>query len=95
MNYYVYLLASRRNGALYVGVTNNLIRRIHEHREGLVDGFTRRYGIKHLVWFDSTGDVLAAIAREKQLKDWKRAWKIELIERENPGWRDLYPSILG
>lgn len=95
VNYYVYLLANRRNGALYVGVTRDLVRRMYEHREGLADGFTRRYGIKRLVWFDSTGDVLAAIAREKQLKDWKRAWKIELIERSNPDWRDLYPSILG
>lgn len=95
VNYYVYILANRRNGALYVGVTNDLIRRVYEHREGLADGFSKRHGIKQLMWFDCTGDVLAAIAREKQLKNWKRAWKIELIERGNPHWRDLYESILG
>ena len=75
-SYFVYLLANRRHGALYVGVTNDLVRRVDEHREGLADGFTRRYGIKLLVGFDQTTSVEAAIAREKQLKDWKRAWKV-------------------
>jgi putative endonuclease len=95
MDYFVYLLANRRQGALYVGVTNNLVRRVHEHREGLAEGFTKRYGIKMLVWFESTPSVEAAIAREKQLKNWKRQWKVALIETENREWRDLYPSILG
>lgn len=94
MDYYVYMLASRRNGTLYVGVTRDLIRRVHEHREGLADGFTRKYGVKSLVWFDSTPSVFAAIAREKQLKNWKRAWKVALIEEANPEWRDLYPGLV-
>ena len=93
--YHVYLLASRRHGTLYVGVTSDLIRRLHQHRESLADGFTKRYGVKRLVWFESTSDVMAAIRREKQLKNWKREWKIALIERGNPEWKDLYPSILG
>jgi putative endonuclease len=95
MLYHVYMLASRRNGTLYVGVTSALIRRIYQHREGLADGFTRKYGVKTLVWFEGTGSVEAAIHKEKQLKDWKRAWKIALIEKENPGWVDLYPGLLG
>ena len=94
MAYFVYLLAKHPNGTLYVGVTNDLIRRVHEHREGLADGFTKRYGVKTLVWFDSTGSIEAAIAREKQLKNWKREWKVALIEKENPMWRDLYPELL-
>lgn len=94
MDYWVYMLASRRSGTLYVGVTRDLVRRVWEHKEGVVDGFTRRYGVKSLVWFESTGSVEAAIGREKQLKNWKREWKIALIERENPQWRDLYPDLL-
>ena len=95
MTYFVYLLASRRNGTLYVGVTNDLIRRVYEHREGLADGFSKDHGVKTLVWFESTESVLVAIAREKQLKNWKREWKLALIERRNPQWRDLYPEVLG
>jgi putative endonuclease len=94
-DYFVYLLASERNGTLYIGVTNDLIRRVHQHREGLADGFTKQYAIKLLVWFESTPSVEAAIQREKQLKNWKREWKIALIERTNPLWRDLYPELLG
>ena len=95
MDYFVYLLASQRNGTLYCGVTNNLVRRLHEHREGLADGFTKGYEVKMLVWFESTPSVEAAIQREKQIKNWKREWKIALIERANPAWRDLYREILG
>ena len=94
MSYFVYLLASERNGTLYVGVTNDLVRRVHEHRTDAVPGFTSRYGVHRLVWFDSTPSVEAAIHREKQMKNWKREWKIALIERENPQWLDLYDSIL-
>ena len=94
MDYHVYLLASRRHGTLYVGVTRDLIRRIWQHKEGVLEGFTRDYGVKTLVWFESTGSIEAAIGREKQIKNWKREWKIALIERENPEWRDLYPDLL-
>ena len=94
MDYHVYLLASRPHGTLYVGVTNDLIRRVHEHREGLADGFTKKYDVKALVWFESTGSVEAAISREKQIKNWRREWKIALIQKGNPGWRDLYPELL-
>ena len=94
MDYYVYLLASRRRGTLYLGVTNDLVRRVYQHKEGLVEGFTRRYGVKTLVWFESTGSVEAAIQREKQLKNWKRDWKIALIEQGNPSWHDLYQDLL-
>jgi putative endonuclease len=91
---HVYLLASRRNGTLYAGVTSDLVKRIYEHREGLVDGFTKTYGVKALVWFEGTGSIEAAIQREKQLKNWKREWKVALIEKDNPQWRDLYPDLL-
>jgi putative endonuclease len=94
MDYFVYLLASRRNGTLYIGVTNNLVRRVWEHKTGQVPGFTDKYEVKQLVWFESTGSVEAAIHREKQMKEWQRAWKIRLIEETNPYWRDLYADIL-
>jgi putative endonuclease len=94
MQYFVYLMASRRNGTLYVGVTNDLVRRVHEHKNGVVEGFTDRYGVHLLVWFDSTPSVEAAIQKEKQMKNWKRAWKVALIEKTNPNWLDLYDSIL-
>ena len=90
----VYILASRERGTLYVGVTGWLKQRIHEHREGLVEGFTRKYGIKRLVWFELHADFPSAIQRETQLKKWKRAWKLELIEQGNPGWRDLWEDLL-
>ena len=94
MDYFVYLLASQRNGTLYVGVTNNLVRRVWEHKTRQVPGFTDKYEVKHLVWFESTPSVEAAIHREKQLKEWQRAWKVRLIEERNPYWRDLYADIL-
>ena len=91
--YYVYILASRRNGTLYVGVTNDLVRRVYEHKSDLVDGFTKRCGVHLLVYHENAGDVASAIQREKQIKKWNRAWKIKMIERMNPGWKDLYNEI--
>ena len=91
---YVYILASKRNGTLYVGVTSDLVRRIWEHKNNLADGFTKRYRVHDLVWCEEHGTIQDAIQREKNIKEWKRAWKIELIERSNPLWRDLYPDII-
>ena len=93
MAYYVYMLASGKHGTLYIGVTRNLVKRIYEHRTNAVAGFTARYGVHSLVWFEIYEDALTAIAREKELKKWRRDWKIRLIENENPNWGDLYPSI--
>jgi putative endonuclease len=93
--YYVYLLASRKDGTLYLGVTRDLVRRVYEHKHKLVPGFTSRYDINRLVWFEDYDDRRTAIEREKEIKKWRRRWKIELIEKENPGWRDLYAEILG
>jgi putative endonuclease len=93
MSYYVYLLASGKHGTLYLGVTNDLVRRCYEHRTKAADGFTSRYRVDKLVWFEMYNDALTAIAREKQLKKWRRDWKIRLIEEENPDCADLYPSI--
>jgi putative endonuclease len=92
-NYYVYILASQRNGTLYIGVTNDLLRRVQEHREGLVPGFTRRYCVKLLVWFESHQDISEAILREKRIKRWHRDWKLQLIETQNPQWLDLWPEL--
>ena len=92
--YYVYILASKRNGTLYIGVTSNLIKRIYEHKNNLIDGFTKKYNIHNLVYYEIIEDVNSAIAREKQLKIWKRNWKIELIEKNNPGWKDLYFDLI-
>ena len=92
-SYFVYILASRRNGTLYVGVTNDLVRRVHEHREGLVPGFTKKYGVKFLVYFEYHTDITAAIEREKRLKRWHRKWKLDLIEADNPQWRDLWIEL--
>ncbi len=92
--YYVYMLASKRNGTLYVGVTNDLARRIYEHREGVIDGFTTTHNVKRLVWFEATSSIESAIQREKNLKHWVRQWKIDLIEQDNPEWRDLYDEIV-
>jgi putative endonuclease len=89
-DYFVYILASKRNGTLYVGVTNDLLRRAHEHRADLVKGFTKRYGVRMLVYYEQTSDVYAAIQREKAIKKWRRIWKLELIERHNPQWVDLW-----
>jgi putative endonuclease len=94
MPYFVYILASQRHGTLYVGVTNNLVRRVHEHREKLIEGFTSQYNVTRLAWFDQTDSVEEAITHEKKLKRWRREWKIVLIEKNNPAWDDLYDSIL-
>ena len=91
----VYLLVSRYRGTLYVGVTSDLVQRIWQHRQGLVEGFTQRYGVHMLVWFEQHATMLDAIAREKRIKEWKRAWKLELTETNNPRWRDLYDDLLG
>ncbi|MCB2015476.1 MAG: GIY-YIG nuclease family protein [Sphingobium sp.] len=85
----VYILASHRNGTLYIGVTSDLVQRLYQHRAGLIEGFTKDYGVKRLVWFERGASMEEAIGREKQLKKWQRQWKINLIERENPDWRDL------
>jgi putative endonuclease len=91
--FYVYLLARRKQGTLYLGVTKDLVRRIYQHREKLTPGFTPRYGIRRLVWFEVYDNPVNAIEREKEIKKWRRAWKIALIEKDNPDWRDLYPEI--
>ena len=90
---YVYIMASQRNGTLYLGVTSDLARRAHEHRQGLVDGFTKKYGCKTLVWFEAHDDIENARARELQMKEWKRAWKLRVIEEMNPEWKDLAVSL--
>lgn len=90
---YVYMLASECYGTLYVGVTSDLVKRIWQHREGLADGFTKKYKVKRLVWFETHGDIIEAISREKQLKKWARAWKVALIQENNPDWRDLYDDF--
>ena len=92
-SYFVYILASRRNGTLYIGVTNDIQRRVWEHREGLGGGFSRRYGVKMLVHCEQFDDIGFAIQRETRLKKWKRRWKIELIEKENPDWDDLFETL--
>jgi putative endonuclease len=93
--YYVYILASKRNGTLYIGVTNDLVRRVWEHREGLVEGFTKTYGVKRLVHYETFDDINAAIHRETRLKKWKRQWKIDLIQSRNIPWDDLYETVSG
>jgi putative endonuclease len=95
MSYYVYILASRIGGTLYIGVTNDLVRRVYEHKSDAVDGFTKKYGVKRLVYYEQYDDIENAIRREKRLKKWNRAWKIRLIEEKNPNWVDLYPAIAG
>ena len=93
MTYWVYVLASKRNGTLYVGVTNDLARRVHEHKTGESGDFTRKYGVTTLVHVQPFDTALLAIEQEKRLKKWRREWKLALIERDNPGWRDLYDDI--
>jgi putative endonuclease len=93
--YFVYMLASKPQGTLYVGVTNDLQRRVEEHREGAVPGFTKKYAVHRLVWFEEFGAVQEAIAQEKRLKHWRRDWKRNLIEKDNPQWADLYPALFG
>ena len=92
--YYVYILASKRNGTLYIGVTSDLIRRTYEHKNNLLPGFTTKYNVHHLVYFEPYADIEAAIRREKQLKKWNRKWKLNLIEKRNPDWNDLYDELL-
>ena len=92
--YFVYLLASQRYGTIYTGVTNNLARRIYEHKNDLVKGFTKKYSVKQLVYYETHDDIREAIAREKIIKKWRREWKINLIERDNPYWLDLYSVII-
>jgi putative endonuclease len=91
----IYILASRRHGTLYVGVTSHLVQRIWQHKNHVVQGFTADYNVHMLVYYELHAEMTAAIAREKQLKNWRRSWKIELIEKANPQWRDLWPSVLG
>jgi putative endonuclease len=91
--YFVYILASKKNGTLYIGITSNLKRRIHEHKQGLEDGFTKKHSVKQLVYFESHRDVRYAILREKRLKRWNRKWKIRLIESSNPNWEDLFDKL--
>jgi putative endonuclease len=89
----VYILASRRNGTLYVGVTSDLMKRVWEHKNDFVEGFTKRYGVHTMVWYERHETMESAIAREKAIKEWKRIWKLEMIERTNPDWKDLYQDL--
>jgi putative endonuclease len=91
--YYVYILASQPQGTLYVGVTNDLARRVFEHKGDLIGGFTKRYGVHRLVYYETYADIREAIGREKAIKKWRRAWKVALIERDNAGWSDLYERL--
>jgi putative endonuclease len=93
MSFYVYILASRRNGTLYIGMTDDLLRRIWQHREGVVPGFTSKYGVKMLVWYEQHDTRESVLIRERRLKKWNRAWKLRLIEEMNPTWRDLWDEI--
>ncbi|MBI4838283.1 MAG: GIY-YIG nuclease family protein [Nitrospirae bacterium] len=92
-NYYVYILSSKRNGTLYTGITSDIVKRIYEHKNGLVDGFTKKYKIHNLIWYEMHNYAESAINRERQIKKWKRIWKLKLIEEENPQWIDLYENI--
>lgn len=92
--YYVYILASKRNGTLYVGVTGDLFHRVMEHKQGIVPGLTKKYGVKILVYFEEVENIYLAIQREKSLKRWKRSWKLKLIEGVNPLWKDLYDDLI-
>ncbi|MBI2234986.1 MAG: GIY-YIG nuclease family protein [Micavibrio aeruginosavorus] len=93
--FYVYILSSRRNGTLYVGVTSDLIKRVWQHKDGEIEGFTKKYNVKTLVYYEVHGNAESAITREKQIKEWKRKWKLQLIEKDNPDWSDLYDQITG
>jgi putative endonuclease len=94
MQYYIYILASKKSGTLYIGVTSDLIKRVYEHKNDIVEGFTQKYAVHNLVYFEATESIESAIIREKQLKKWNRAWKINLIEKSNPAWNDLYPYLI-
>ena len=90
----IHLMASRRNGTLYVGVTSDLAKRVWQHKADMVDGFTKRYGVHTLVWYEAHDSMESAIRREKPIKEWKRKWKLELVEKDNPEWKDLYEDLL-
>ena len=90
----VYIMASKHNGTLYIGTTSNLVQRVWQHMNDIAAGFTKRYRVHTLVWYESHATMLSAITREKQLKEWNRAWKLDLIERSNPSWRDLYEDVV-
>jgi putative endonuclease len=92
--YYVYIMASKKEGTLYIGVTNNLVRRVYEHKSGTIDGFSKKYKTDLLVYYEMFGDIYEAIIREKRLKKWKRNWKIKLIKEKNPNWNDLYGELI-
>ena len=92
--YYIYILASKKNGTLYIGVTNDLLKRVWQHKHKLVEGFTKKYSVDKLVYFEVTENIESAILREKQLKKWNRAWKIRLIQEKNPEWNDLFKEII-
>ena len=92
--YYVYILASKRNGTIYIGLTSNLLKRVEQHKKGSVPGFTSKYKVKNLVYYEIYSNIYDAIAREKRLKKWKRSWKIKLIEKSNPQWDDLFYSLI-
>ena len=93
-SYYVYILASKKNGTLYIGVTSDLKKRVYEHKSRMVGGFTKKYQVDKLVYFEETTNSISAITREKQIKKWKRDWKINLISKNNPKWKDLYNNLL-
>ena len=93
-SYYVYIMASRQNGTLYIGVTSNLARRVYEHKNDLVEGFTKKYGVHRLVYYEQYHDIKLAIQRERQMKKWNRQWKINRIQEHNPDWKDLYDAIV-
>ena len=92
--YYIYIMASKKNGMLYIGVTDDLYRRVWQHKNDVHEGFTKKYSVHNLVWYDATNDVEGAIQSEKQMKKWNRQWKINLIEKENPEWTDLYERLV-
>lgn len=92
--YFVYILASKKHGTLYIGATNDLVKRVYQHKNDLVEGFTKKYNVRILVYFETTNDANSMVERERQMKKWNRQWKIELIEKSNPEWKDLYEEIL-
>lgn len=93
-DYFVYIMASKKNGTLYIGVTNNLVRRVFEHKEDIIEGFTKKYKVHSLVYYEQTNDIYSAIEREKAIKRWKKQWKINLIRQKNPDWDDLYLELV-
>lgn len=92
--YFVYILSSQRNGTLYIGITNSLLRRVWEHKHKMVEGFTNKYEVHHLVYYETHEDIESAITKEKQIKKWNRLWKLKLIEEKNPDWKDLYMDLI-